>query len=209
MRRRSCSYGWVIGAIALVAIALSPHDAAAQSSKAVSALALDRTTISSVTDVKPGDFKPPAGGMGVPGPSPFATLPAFCRTEGMIKPTSDSDIRFEVWMPVAGWNGNFVAVGNGGFAGDINYTSMAEPLSRGYAVASTDTGHVGTALDARWAEGHPEKIVDFGYRGIHEMTVKAKAILVAYYGKPAKRSVLHGVLQRRTSGVDGSAALSR
>jgi feruloyl esterase len=115
-------------------------------------------------------------------------LPAFRRVIGVIKPTSDSDIKFEVWLPIEGWNGNFRGVGNGGFAGSISHVDMAIPLARGYAVASTDTGHTGTAEDATWAVGHPEKIIDFGYRAIHEMTVKAKAIIKAYYGRSPKFS---------------------
>ena len=63
------------------------------------------------------------------------TLPAFCRVAATAAPTPDSAIKFEVWLPVEGWNGKFVAVGNGGFGGLIFYFAMAEPLRRGYAVA--------------------------------------------------------------------------
>ncbi len=114
--------------------------------------------------------------------------PPFCRVTGTIRPTSDSDIRFEVWLPETNWNGKFRAAGNGGFAGSINYGDMAAALRDGYATASTDTGHSGDGILAGWALGHPEKIVDFGYRAIHETTEKAKAIIQAYYGEAPKRS---------------------
>lgn len=112
--------------------------------------------------------------------------PAYCRVTGSIRPTSDSDIRFEVWLPEAGWNGNFQGVGNGGFAGSLSLAALPEPLRRGFTVATTDTGH--TTGDASWALGHPEKLVDYAHRGIHEMTVTAKAIATAFYGRPPARS---------------------
>ena len=121
-------------------------------------------------------------------PGIFKRLPAFCRVVAEIKPAKDSDIKIEIWMPVTGFNGNFRAQGNGGFAGAINYAGMASALSQGYATASTDTGHSGTPIDASWASGHPDKILDFGYRAIHEMTLKAKAVIQAFYGKSPQHS---------------------
>jgi feruloyl esterase len=94
----------------------------------------------------------------------------------------------EVWMPVSGWNGKFQGEGNGGFAGLIGYASLAGGLSRGFATAGTDAGHAAGPTDASWALGHPEKIIDFGYRGVHEMTLKAKAIVRAFYGKDPQHS---------------------
>src|SRR5262249_40999904 len=95
----------------------------------------------------------------------FKALPAFCRVRITAKPSSDSDIKIEVWLPESGWNGRLQAYGNGGFAGSIEFGGLAEALSRGYAVASTDTGHSGTAVEADWAAGHPEKMIDFAHRG--------------------------------------------
>ena len=115
-------------------------------------------------------------------------LPAFCRVAATAAPTPDSAIKIEVWLPVEGWNGKFVAVGNGGFSGEIFYFAMAEPLRRGYAVAGTDTGHEGGQADASFAVGHPEKLVDFAWRAVHEMTVKSKAIVAAHYSQPRSRS---------------------
>ncbi len=112
----------------------------------------------------------------------FKAAPAFCRVAIESAPTADSDIKIEIWLPAAGWNGKFQAQGNGGFAGEIGYAGMAVAVMKGYATAGTDTGHSGDATDARWALNHPEKIVDFGYRAIHEMTQAAKAVIQAFYG---------------------------
>jgi feruloyl esterase len=105
-----------------------------------------------------------------------------------IKPSKESDIKIEVWMPATGWNGKYQGAGNGGFAGTISYPVLANALKGGYAAASTDTGHAAGATGAGWALGHPDLIVDFGYRAIHEMTVKAKALIQAFYGENPKRS---------------------
>jgi feruloyl esterase len=107
-----------------------------------------------------------------------------------LKPTSDSDIKIEVWLPANNWNGKFQAVGNGGWAGVISYRDMSEALRRGYATASTDTGHVGSR--GQFALGHPEKLADFAWRSEHEMTVKAKAIVTAFYGKAPTYSYWNG-----------------
>jgi tannase/feruloyl esterase len=111
----------------------------------------------------------------------FKSLPEFCRVRVEAHPSPDSDIKIEVWMPASGWNGKFQAQGNGGFAGQIDYPGMATALSHGYATAGTDTGHSGSAVDARWALGHPEKIADFGYRAIHVMTDIAKQTITTFY----------------------------
>lgn len=163
--------------------------ATAQPRDPLADLKLPNTTIVSVETVAAGAFKPPAGTSVLPGTDPFKSLPAFRRVIGVIKPTSDSDIKFEVWFPIEGWNGNFRGIGNGGFAGGIGYGEMVYPLARGYAVASTDTGHTNPANGEEiWAVGHPEKVIDFAYRAIHEMTIKAKAIIKAQYGKAPKFS---------------------
>jgi feruloyl esterase len=104
-------------------------------------------------------------------------------------PTSDSDIHFEVWMPASGWNGKFKGNGNGGFAGSIEYSEMAPDLVRGYATSSTDTG---STADGSFALGHPEKIVDFGYRAHHELAMKGEAITQAFYGATPKHSYFQG-----------------
>ena len=83
----------------------------------------------------------------------------FCRVQGAIKASADSDIKFEVWLPPAkAWNGKYEGVGNGGFAGSLIYSPIAWALEAGYAVSGTDEGHTGGSLDSGWALGHPEKI---------------------------------------------------
>ena len=118
------------------------------------------------------------------------TLPAFCRVAATLKPTADSDIKIEVWMPASGWNGKFQAVGNGAFNGSIAYPAMMTALARGYATSSTDTGHTGN--NARFASGHPEKVIDFGWRAVHEMTLASKAIIAAYYDSGPRFSYWNG-----------------
>src|SRR5436309_2380540 len=118
----------------------------------LAALTIPNVTIRSATAVAAGPFTPP-------GSQTTLTLPAFCRVEAAAKPTSDSDIKFEVWIPPAeAWNGKFEGVGNGGYQGSISYAAMAIALRRGYATASTDTGHTGD--DMKFAQGHPEKLID-------------------------------------------------
>jgi feruloyl esterase len=130
----------------------------------------------------------PAGEFTSPGVKPIPGLPAFCRVAGSIKPSADSDISFEVWLPAANWNGKFQGVGNGGYAGSIGFAGLADAVRHGYASASTDTGHRDNGESARWALNHPEKILDFGYRAIHETAVTAKAVIHGFYGEAPKRS---------------------
>ena len=110
----------------------------------------------------------------------------------MIRPTKDSEIKFALWLPpTSAWNGRYRQEGNGGWAGSIRYSAMIDPLRRGYATASTDDGHEGGA-GAAWAVGHPEKLVDFGHRAVHELAVHAKGILEAHYGKQPSRNYFFG-----------------
>jgi hypothetical protein len=124
--------------------------------------------------------------------APYKNVPAFCRVVAEAKPSADSAIRIEVWLPVSGWNGKLQGIGNGGFAGTIYYQALGGAVAKGYAVTGTDTGHSGEMTDARWALGHPEKVTDFGHRGIHEMTRVAKEVVHTYYGKAAQHSYFSG-----------------
>lgn len=138
--------------------------------------------------VAAGTFAPPTP----PGAQPprFTTLPGFCRVVATLKPSRDSDIGIEVWMPLDNWNGKFQAVGNGAFNGTIAYPALRDALARGYATASTDTGHIGGS--ASFALGHPEKVVDFGWRAVHEMTVAAKRVVSAFYERGPRYSYWNG-----------------
>src|SRR5438132_461735 len=122
----------------------------------LAALTIPNVTIRSATAMAAGVFTPPGGGTA----RLELQLPAFCRVEATARPTADSEIKFEVWIPPAeAWNGKFEGVGNGGYSGAIAYAAMAAGLRRGYATASTDTGHAGD--DMKFAQGHPEKLVDW------------------------------------------------
>jgi feruloyl esterase len=113
-----------------------------------------------------------------------------CRVAATLRPSADSDIKIEVWMPVNGWNGKYQAVGNGGWSGAIVTYFLGEAVKNGYAASSTDTGHSGGS--ASFALGHPEKLIDYAYRSEHEMTVAAKAIIFAFYGKAPQHSYWNG-----------------
>ena len=158
---------------------------AAQTCESLSNLKLPQTTITMAVSVPAGEFKSPDASEG--NRSSFK-VPAFCRVAGVIRPTADSDIKFEVWMPAENWNGNFDGVGNGGFAGSIDYGGLAGALRNGFAAAATDTGHEAGGTDARWALDHPEKIVDFAWRAIHLTAANGKAIVQDFYGNAPRWS---------------------
>ena len=142
----------------------------------LSSLALPGVATATARVVGAGEFVPPAGRGG----AAFAATPAFCRVEAVLTPVADSEITLEVWLPESGWNGRFQGVGNRGWGGVISYAALAQAVTAGYASASTDTGHSGAG--ARFALGHPEKVIDAGSRAVHEMTTYAKALVDARYG---------------------------
>ena len=171
---------------------------AATPCESLAGMNLAKAKITSASAVAAGAFVPPAGG-GRGGGGNFANLPAFCRVAATLTPSADSDIKIELWLPQSGWNGKFEAVGNGGWAGTIPYPAIAAAMRNGYAAAGTDTGHTGNNAD--FAFGHPEKITDFAYRSIHEMTVQSKLILAEHYGGPAKFSYYNGCSQGGRQGL--------
>ena len=156
-------------------------------------LALPQTKITLAEMVGAGEYPPPSpGGPGPGGVFDVKSLPAFCRVAGVVEPA----INFEVWLPRTGgatpWNGKFNGVGNGGLAGSISYGAMAQALKRGYATASTDTGHSNRRGNEAWPLGHPELMVDFAARAIHMTARVAKAVIAAHYGKAARYSYFTG-----------------
>ena len=168
--------------------------AVAQSCESLASLALPHATVTAALTVDAGAFAAPGrGGPGATDAAPsqaYRRLPAFCRVAATLTPSSDSDIKMEIWLPVANWNGKSEQVGNGAFNGSIGYPAMAAALSRGYAASSTDTGHTGGS--GSFALGHPEKAIDFGWRAVHETALASKAIVAAYYTSPATRSYFSG-----------------
>ncbi|MGH8261160.1 MAG: tannase/feruloyl esterase family alpha/beta hydrolase [Steroidobacteraceae bacterium] len=182
----------LLAPVMLASVVVAAGPVAAADCAALAKIALPHATITLAREVPAGAFRPARPfSLGGPGPS-YGRLPAFCRVAAAVRPTQDSLIRFELWMPAAGWNGKFLAVGNGGYSGEIWYPALIEPLSRGYATASTDTGHEGPADDASFALGHPEKWVDFSFRAVHEMTRLSKTLIDAYYGGAPKHAYWDG-----------------
>ncbi len=187
-------------ALALLIVCVWPATSAwAASCESVAALTLPSAKVTTAQQMAPGVFTPP----GPPPPAGvatvFARLPEFCRVTATLTPSSDSDIKIEVWLPVSGWNGKFQAVGNGGWNGSIPYAALANAVIAGYATVGTDTGHVGNT--SAFALGHPEKLIDFGYRAVHEMTVKAKSIIDHFYGTAPTLSIFNGCSQGGRQGI--------
>src|SRR5262245_43157687 len=138
--------------------------------------------------------------------APPMPIPEHCRVQLVLKPSSDSNVNAELWLPTQNWNGKFLAVGNGGFGGSIQgYGDMQIALRAGYAAAGNDTGH--SAADGpggMFALGHPEKIVDFAYRAMHEMTATSKKLIDGYYGSAPQLSYYQGCSTRGRQGAMGA-----
>jgi feruloyl esterase len=176
-----------------------------------SAAALDSSTCEKLKSLQPADavfttveFVPagpqaPQGRGGAPAAAPTGRgaqaapliLPAHCRVAATLKPSADSEIKMELWLPAENWNGKFQMMGNGGWAGSIQgLTQMPAALREGYATSATDTGHEGA--NGMFALGHPEKITDFAWRAVHLTAVESKTLIKAYYGKEPKFSYWNG-----------------
>jgi len=165
---------WVWGvATAVIAFAAQAEDCAN-----LTAMRIPRGTVTS------------AGMASTEGPTKIN----YCRVRVTSKPTADSDIGIELWIPVGtAWNGKFEQVGNGGFAGAMPYRSMARALMLGYAVAATNDGHQSTdSIDASWALNHEEKVKDYGWRAISETTLASKRILQTFKSRPADKAYFVG-----------------
>ena len=196
-------------AVACAACVAAPAQAAQPATQGMACvdlvtLNLPETKIDSATVVPAGPLSAISGSTAV---APTCSsdvaapqLPALCRVQGTVGP---GQIKFEVWLPLAGWNGKYQGLGNHGFAGNIEYTDMAPELLKGYAVSGTDTGHQGGGT--AWMLNQ-QQIVDYGSRGIHEMAVKSKAIVEAFYGKAPKYSYFNGC---STGGKEGLMAAQR
>jgi Tannase and feruloyl esterase len=169
--------------------------AAPMSCESLARLSLPQTTLSLAQSTAADTFTPPVPDWAKAFMHPKSVPAAFCRVVGHLHPTGDSDIKFEVWLPLSGWSGRYESVGNGGFAGFIRYDSMVNPLMGESVVASTDDGHDAPAIGptaADWALGHREKIIDYGYRAVHLTAVTAKAIASAFYGRAPAHSYFVG-----------------
>jgi len=137
---------------------------------------------------------------------PWETLKSlkipFCRVEALL----GKEIRIEVWLP-DDWNRKFMGVGNGAFMGSIHYPDLARAILRGYAGASTDTGHESAHLfDSDWMKGDPNRLTNFTYRAHHLMAVFSKKIIRIYYGKPPSYAYFKGC---STGGQEGLTEAQR
>jgi feruloyl esterase len=186
----------IVRVLVVAFVLLAPSRALAACADLARAV-LPATTVTSASMVPAGTFKPVAGAAAAA--AVYARLPEFCRVAATLRPSADSDIKIEVWLPAAQWNGKFQAIGNGGWAGSIPYPQMAAALAGGYATAGTDTGHTGGT--AAFAVGHPEKVIDLGYRSVHEMTVQAKTLINTFYGRPQQFSIWNGCSQGGRQGI--------
>ncbi len=162
--------------LSLVVLALCPSLLLAADCSSLKSLHLENTTITLAEPVT-------SGTLAISESRTLTGLPPFCRVTGILRPTSDSAIRFEIWLPSNNWNGRLLGAGNGGFAGSIGYDELVAYLKRNFAVAGSDAGHQANATDATWAYGHPEKVKDFGWRAVHLTRLRAGEVISAYYDK--------------------------
>jgi hypothetical protein len=180
------------GTPAMAEVPAPAHDGDACA--ALASLELDHVEISLATTEAAGAKVPSAGLTSMYGPAAVVArgLPAFCRIVGHVRPARGSDIGFEVWLPVGGWDGRLHGIGIGGFAGGIDYFTLGSAIRAGQAGVATDTGHSGTMMESAWAKGHPERVRDYGWRAVHLSTVAAKKLVAAYYGKGPDKSYFVG-----------------
>lgn len=164
-------------------------------------LKLDNASVISAAGVAANSYVP-AGSS-----APIQNLAAFCKITGQARPTSDSLINFEIWVPKEGWNGKFVTTGNGGYSPAMKPNDMANALRQGYATIGGDTGHqVADGNDFFWGVGHTEKIRDWGTRSVHAITVPGKAIVAQLQGRAITRSYYYGC---STGGHQGYAEVQQ
>src|SRR5215471_10859096 len=170
---------------AAVALALSAAPAASHA--ALDCASLTSVTPEASTITSAALVMPPAtiGGAAV-------TVP-LCRVQGVARPSSDSEIKFEVWLPpnAADWTGRMKVNGTGGYAGAIPYARLAQDIGDGFVTAGSNMGHDG-GESATWTLGHPEKVKDWGLRAHYSVGTAAKTLALAFYNTPVKHSYFEG-----------------
>ena len=131
-------------------------------------------------------WSPAALAAGAPARTVAITVP-FCRVQGVI----ETEIGFELWLPVAGrWNHKQLGAGVGGDAGTFNYADLPRGVNRGYAAATTDTGHKNIA--AAWMLGDPIRLANYELRGNHRLAEVARQIITTFYGEAPQHSYFVG-----------------
>ena len=180
--------GNLLGAMGTLLVAMPMSALGQEECSRLKTLKLADAVVNSSEVVSPAVEAPPS----IPGLAKRPATPAYCRVRATAAPTADSKIGFEVWLPVDGWNGELLQVGNGGLGGSIVESAMALGLTQHFAVTGTDDGHKGAGTDGSWAIGHPEKVIDFGYRAVHETSVASRSLVQAFYGRAQKRAFFSG-----------------
>jgi feruloyl esterase len=172
--------------MALAAWLFLASHASASSCEGLAKLRLPHGVITAAETVSNHSFTPPTG-------KPLTDLPPFCRVTATLKPSADSDILIEIWLPLSGWNQRLEGTGNGGFAGKIAYASLEEGLRRGYATANTDMGMATPpGATASVFINRPERWADWGYRSTHEMTLAARQVVNAFYAQDPRHAYFVG-----------------
>ena len=185
-----CRYMVSVALIGSAAIQGAGDAYAAKSCESLLSMSLVHGTVTGAQIEASGIFIPYRSGEAAASKEEYSGLPSFCRIDAKLNPSADSDIRIEVWLPEKNWNGKIVESGNGGFSPALGYSAMADALKKGFAATSSNAGHEGDS--GAFALGHPERIIDFGYRAVHEDAVAAKAIVGAYYGTAVKKAYFEG-----------------
>ncbi|OJD34254.1 ferulic acid esterase feruloyl esterase [Diplodia corticola] len=153
------------------------------------ALPSNATVLSAVPVAGNGTYG--QGAADLPYPTNPTNLPALCAVYVNVTSSSSSSFRFGLFLPTE-WNDRFLAVGNGGFAGGVNWLDMGAGVGYGFAVVSTDTGHNSTSGDLAWGANAPEVLTDWGYRAMHGSVELGKTLVSAYYGSQIKYSYYSG-----------------
>jgi feruloyl esterase len=117
----------------------------------------------------------------------------FCRVRGVARPSSDSEIKFEVWLPPSAgtWSGRLKVNGTGGYAGSIPYPRLAQDVGDGFVSAGSNMGHDGGESPS-WTLNRPEKVKDWGLRAHYSVATAAKTLSRALYGSPVRHSYFEG-----------------
>ena len=117
----------------------------------------------------------------------------FCRVQGTARPSQDSEIKFEVWLPptAADWTGRMKVNGTGGYAGATPYGRLAQDIGDGFITAGSNMGHDG-GESATWTMNHPEKVKDWGLRAHYYVATAAKTLSLAFYNQRVAHSYFEG-----------------
>ena len=185
-----------LGALASSATAHAQDRCTALKSAAITGLDV---RVTSAETVAAGPLSATPGPGGPPGYA--GSLPARCRVEGVIDPRKgvgvvDYAIRFALALP-NDWDGRFLFQGGGGLNGNVQQPLGAvaagdkPALARGFAVVSTDTGHQGAVFDGGFFADQ-QATLDFLWVANGKVSVVAKALVAAYYGRAAEHSYFVG-----------------